>query len=638
MLVPPLDVASAVKSQAPRALPPLSAQSKDLPTTLQTSFPYNPRTVRLVPVVTTRDILPKLATLPPGQFFYCSKKAIKEPGDMNYKIHRKRIPPIPLTPHIRTITQNGVFYCSQDCNGEYTPMNDFLHAKEQLYMASILPVFQNWYQNKAFIKWFYRFRMKRHKRTEGTILNACPFGHTEFFELVGEIRATVFDVFTQCHPISHDKPMDTFEQLRTNSIETLAEMKQKVSSLDSILVEKLTHFIDQVRSIALLLRSDYQILKTIGAIPKSLLPYVVEHQVNAQSITKCRIRNQLLFQERRRAYDRKVYLPKFFVMVKLFMREFFVNQLHATLKEFYLRFTEQPPSTSHRIQLVLDPESGLSMSPSLDEFLDWFKMVDQRIYDTFLSEHVNLEKETLQLIFPDEECPPIGFTESVAYSKEVEDMREQAVRLIYDAYDHFGKKAKSSSMFFKKIQARLAEFDQIKTFTDSQQFVSIANEIAELLKEIDNLQRIVNFGSMFSDMKPGKTTALEHMRTTVDNIRKMGITRSKELFEEIETSKNAYTKSMSLTKMMNQDENSPELLEMKEKIRVLCTMYLPLTESIIQHWGDSAIEVEDEYQKVQIILASVTTKPVTVIQKGGKKVVKKVIKKKKKKAEAEQAE
>ena len=50
------------------------------------------------------------------------------------------------------------------------------------------------------------------------------------------------------------------------------------------------------------------------------------------------------------------------------------------------------------------------------------------------------------------------------------------------------------------------------------------------------------------------------------------------------------------------------------------------------------VEVEDEYQKVQIILASVTTKPVTVIQKGGKKVVKKVIKKKKKKTESEQAE
>lgn len=612
MLVPPLDMKKTLCVTLPKPLPALSARSKDLPTSLQVTIPYQPRTVRIVPVVTTREILPKLAALPPGQFFYCTEKKKqpkKEVDALNYKIHTRKLPAIPMGPHTRTLTQNGMFYCSPTNHGEYTRMKDLVRDKENVYMASLLPVFQNWYQNKAFMKWLYKLRMKRFKRTQRGVLNACPFGHTEFFELVAEIRQTVFDVFTQCHPLDKEKPMETFEDLVANSNQSLNEMKEKVADLDDRLVEKISHFCRQVRSIALLLRSDYDILKTIGAIPKALAPYVVEREVNAPSLTKCRLRNQILYAERKRSYDRKEYLPRFYIMVKLFMRDFFVQQLQDTLREFYFRFTEQPPSSSHKIQLVLDPQAGLLMSPTVDEFLNWFNVVDKSIKEIFLAEHVQMGGEVLSLIFPETDCPTISFIESVALNKEMEDMRNEAVKMITEAYEDLTGKATESCAFLKQLQQRLDEMDAITEFEDADLFCSVADELFDLLRGIDNLQRIVTHGSLFSDMKRGKTSALEHMRTTIDRIRKMGVVKSKDLYEDITHAKDNYIKSVSLAKMFNQDENSPELLEMKQQIQNLCSKYLPITETILQYWSDSAIDIEEQYSAVQDILSLISATP-----------------------------
>ena len=632
MIVPPLDMQQSFSVTLPRPLPSLSARSKELSTTFHVTSPYQPRTVRLVPVVTTREILPKLAAMPPGQFFYCTqrkRKMAKQPDAMNYKIHTKKLPLIPMDPDTHTLTQNGMFHCSPDNHGEYTRMKDLVRDKETVYMASVLPVFQNWYQNKAFIKWLYKLRMKRFRRIQNGVLNECPFGHTEFFELVGDIRQTVFAVFTQCHPLDREKPMETFENLVANSNVSLKEMREKVAELDDLLVEKIAHFCKQVRSIALLLRSDYDILKKIGAIPKALAPYVVEREVNAPSITKCRLRSQLLYQERKRAFDRKEYLPRFYIMVKLFMRDFFVQQLHDTLREFYFRFTEQPPSTSHMIELVLDPQEGLLMSPTLEEFLNWFNVVDKSIKDIFLAEHVQMGGEVLAQIFPDTDCPTISFIESVALSQEMEDMKNEAIKMITDAYADLTSSSQESCGFLKKLQVRLDELDAIADFNDADLFCSVADELFDLLRGIDNLQRVVNHGSLFSDMKRGKTSALEHMRNTTDRIRKMGITKSKELFDDITHAKDRYIKSVSLSKMFNQDENSPELLEMKQQIRDLCAKYMPITETILQYWSDTAIDMDEQYGAVQDILSLVSATPRPPKSKPQRKVVRRIVKKKK---------
>jgi hypothetical protein len=608
-------------------VPALPPQSPDFPASLQGSLAYNPRKVRLVPLKTTREILPTLAAVQPSQFFYCKrkKKYRDQPSALSYNVHRKRLPPIPLTPDTRTISVKGLTYCSPNAVGEFTPMKTFLFNKEKLFMASVLPVFQNWYQNKAFIKWLYKLRMKQHRRTQSTVLNACPFGHTEFFEMLADIRQFVFGVFAQCHFIDANKPSSTFEQLNENSTESLADMRQKLADMNEMLSDKVAHFCDQVRNIALLLRSDYQILKAMGAIPKSLVPYVVEHEVNAPSLAICRIRNQLLFKERKRSYDRKVYLPRFFIMVKLAMRKFIIDQLYATLNQFYFRFTEVPPTAAHRIQLLLNREKGLEMSPSLDEFLVWFTHVETTIRSIFLADHTKLPSEADDLLFSEHDCPEIAFTEQVCLCPEIDRMRENAIKVIYDAYAHFASKSQNGALFMQNLQERLVELNQIHSFPDSTHFVAVADEIADLLNGINTLQRIMNFGSLLTDLKPAKTSALEEMRGTIDQVRNIGISRSKELFWQITQAKNNYIKAISMNRMMNISEDTPDILEAKEQILSLCGTYVPITESIMTHWSDSAIEIEEEYGNVQDILSMVSPAPRASKERKRKTVGKRIV-------------
>jgi hypothetical protein len=622
MLVPGLDITSrSLAPVHPSRVPDLPPQSPDLPTSLPTSPRYKSRKVRLVPLTTTREILPTLAALPPNAFFYCNrkKKSRDQPSALTYNIHRKRLPPIPLTPDTRTISINGLTYCSPTAVGEFTPIKTFLLNKEKLFIASVLPVFRNWCQNKAFVKWLYKLKMKQYRRTQGIVSNGCPFGHAEFVEMFVEIRQFVFGVFAQCRCIDADKPSSTFEQLTENSNERLADMRNKLTEMNRMLAEKLVHFCAQVRNIALLLRSDYQVLKAMGAIPKSLVPYVIEHEVGAPSLATCRIRSQLLFKERKQSYDRKVYLPRFFIMVKLTMRKFIIEQLYATLNQFYFRFTEVPPTTAHRIQFLLHREKGLELSPSLDEFLVWFTQVETTIRSLFLAEHTTLPPKAADLLFPEHDCPDIIFIEDMCLCPEIDLMREEAIKTIRDAYAHFASKSENGALFVKNLQDRVVELNHIHEFPDSTHFVAVADEIADLLNGINALQRVMNFGSLLTDLKPAKTSALEGIRETMDQIGNIGLARSKELFWQITQVKDTYVKAISMNRMMNVNEDTPDILEAKEQIQNLSATYIPITESIMIHWSDSAVEIEEQYGTVQDILALVS--PATRAKERKRKMV-----------------
>jgi hypothetical protein len=92
----------------------------------------------------------------------------------------------------------------------------------------------------------------------------------------------------------------------------------------------------------------------------------------------------------------------------------------------------------------------------------------------------------------------------------------------------------------------------------------------------------------------------------MDRVRNIGISRSKELFWQITHAKDTYVKAISTNKMMNINEDTPDILEAKDQIQSLCGTYISITESIMTHWSDSAIEIEEQYATVQDIFAMVS--------------------------------
>lgn len=616
MLVPDLDIHTkpfvARRSQRVSLTP--------RPTSIPTSFQLpihqlQKKTVRPIQVMTTRDILPALATSIPGQFYYCSpkKKIITESRDsaLSYNVHRKRLPPIPINPDQKIFTLRGMLEISPKSRGNFVPMKQFLYSKEKLFLSSNIPFFYNWLQNKMFIRWFYRLRNKRYKRTQSAVLNSCPFGHTEFIDMYFEIRDTANTIFTQIHPISDDKEStDLFEGLVKNSNESIEEMKSNMKKLFVVLAEKITKFIQQVTGISQVLRADFNILKKINALPKPLIPYSIDDGHN-DSLTSCQIRTKILHRERRRAFDRKEYLPRFFIMVRFFLRDFFVERLHSALREFYFRFIESPPTKSHQVQLFLDEKDGLLFSPSRTEFVNWFNIVDQAVKDIVICDQLTLDQEVMDQIFPDNDCPDVLIIKDVAVNQEMIEMRENALIAINDAYDYFEKKLKSSQILLIKMQSRLEEITNIEEYKDTEQYVNVVKETLDNITDIEQLSRILTYGSLFTDMKEGKVAAIDKVNKTLDKVKALGIARAKSFYEEIDNDRNEYTKSLSFIKTQGIDLETPAMISLKKTIKTKCESYIPLVQCIVTTWPtDVAVaEIHNFLFNVREILSLVTPKP-----------------------------
>jgi hypothetical protein len=286
-----------------------------------------------------------------------------------------------------------------------------------------------------------------------------------------------------------------------------------------------------------------------------------------------------------------------------------INELRTILKEFYMRFLEKPPSTTHRINLELDRQEGLVMAPSLSGFLAWLNEVIATLKEIFLGENIKLEEEVLEELFPERDCPEVVFTPEVCEDAELDQMHGATVKLIEQAYDYFAQKSRTGADFLKQLQERLVELNSIDGFEDPNQFVAVADEISDLRAEVESIQRVVNFATLHTDMKPGKTSALNKIKETIEKLKRIGIDMSKQLFDEISQTKNIYIKYASAKKMGTAPDETPQVVEMKQKIRDLCGKYLPVAESILGHWSESAIEIEEQYGNVQDILALVTAVP-----------------------------
>jgi hypothetical protein len=75
-------------------------------------------------------------------------------------------------------------------------------------------------------------------------------------------------------------------------------MSGQLACMNGALGDNINHFCDKFRDISRLLRANYQLLRSLGALPKSRVPFVVEHKPNAPLLTTARLQSWLLFRER----------------------------------------------------------------------------------------------------------------------------------------------------------------------------------------------------------------------------------------------------------------------------------------------------------------------------------------------------
>ena len=214
-------------------------------------------------------------------------------------------------------------------------------------------------------------------------------------------------------------------------------------------------------------------------------------------------------------------------------------------------------------------------------------------------------------IFPDHDCPDVLIIKNVALNSEMISMRENALIAIKDAYSHFEKKLKPCQIVLIKLQNRLDEILKMDEINDTDQFIGIVKEIIDSLSDIEQLQRILAYGSLFTDMKEGKLSAIEKVNQTLDKVKVIGINRAKSFYEEINSDRNDYTKDLSFIKTQGIDLETPQMLALKKAIKAKCESFLPLSQCIISTWpSDVAIaEIQNIQISVRDILSLVTPKP-----------------------------
>ena len=308
----------------------------DSPAPLQTQFISSPTITIYRPIMTTRDIIPTLARNP-GSFYFCTKKNVRLPSNLSYKIHNKQTPPFPLTKELQTITKAGIFFIDENRQGEFMTIDHYLETKESLFLASQLPLFMNWKVANLFLKWHNTLRSTLHSKSLNIICGSCPFGHTEFFEHMSQIRHMIDDTFNNLQYSDIKKPSDAFQVLDFNMEKITNTLQECVSHLHVRLMQSFQHFCSQITDIELLLRADYHVLRTLGVLPQSLIPFSKVDSKNS-SISNIQVRSHILFEERKKAYDRKQYLPRYTTLVKLLLRDLFEYHLTIILKKYFSIF------------------------------------------------------------------------------------------------------------------------------------------------------------------------------------------------------------------------------------------------------------------------------------------------------------
>jgi hypothetical protein len=67
------------------------------------------------------------------------------------------------------------------------------------------------------------------------------------------------------------------------------------------------------------------------------------------------------------------------------------------------------------------------------------------------------------------------------------------------------------------------------------------------------------------------------MRDAMDQVRNIGISGSTELFWQITQAKDSYIKPVGVNRMMNINEDTPDISEAKKKIQKLCATCMSIT-------------------------------------------------------------
>lgn len=604
MIVPPLYVKEG--SYSPRRPLRLKLTKETLVTPKTYRSPLTQRSTKQISYtkpLTDRDILPKLVFSPEKSMFYCKPKAStpRGPSSLSYTIREKNDELSTPFEDTRTLNLHGMVKVAPDRTGEFIPLNKFLAFKSRTYLTQQIPFFQNWARNKAFVKWYYAFRMRRFHHICDGLKKVCPIESNTYMDVYLKVRQTVATVFKTCHPISAESPTESFPLLKQNSTESLENMRKQIETLNETLKNELEHFFEQIRGIAFLLRSDYEILKKIGALPKSLISYSLEKDTACPSITGVRNRNKILLHERTLAHIRKEYIPRFINMIRLFLRAFYGEQVKITLMELYKRFTTDPPIANHLISLSIDDEIGIKMEPEMNEFIEWVENVDMKIWSIFLTYQFELSIEGNHLIFDGAEIPEIRIEKESLMSEEIEQEREKCFNFIKAAYESFERRLILPREFFISTMDRIDDVKENYKYGTIDDFTKLIKELRESYEKVEQQTRLFTFGAMYTDMKVAKMQLNQRLQSVMEHAKLIGIQKANELYDEILENRQKIINEEQTSKATLQPPDPKLKKEIFTKIQSLATEFMIIVQTLQSTFTDGLIQLLEKHELVKEI-------------------------------------
>ena len=554
--------------------------------------------------ISDREILPKLAISPIGNFYYCTprSKTSREPEGLSFNIHRKGASVKNKAHEVGTLTQQGLLQMKANKTSEFIEMDQFLEAKENAYMTRNLPLFQNWELHKSFNRWKIQLKANRYQKMSKHILSIPSLESTIFFDKLSKIKDAVYEALKTCHPINIDLVSDTFQCVKADSESCLEIIRSRIDDLNRQISDDLSDFFELLRGIAFLLRSDYEVLKTIKALPKSLIPYSLDDDTKAPSLTAIRVRNHLLYIERKLSHERKEYIPRFFILVRLILRDFLVEKIQHVLKEFYSRFTIDPPICMHQITLNLDENVGLSMNPSLEEFLEWFENEDHDIYSVFLAHQLELSTEENQRVFGDKKPPLILADERSVHTDDIRQAHDSAIQVIKDAYGHFEARLHSTQRIFVDLQKRLLQISDVDSYEASSDFIKVLDELKEIAATIENQPRIITFGALYTEMKGAKIQLLQKHRSVMEKLKAKGVQKASSIFDHIIEKRMKHNQILNQANLSGQPPDEKLIRASLTELQTESLEFLSFGTSITSNWVDGLNELREQIESVKEII------------------------------------
>jgi hypothetical protein len=504
-MVPRQPMAKSAKTpRNPRHRRPQTSESLDLPITPltlprdvpQTARPvfYNPNAILayrkpLPPLIETQDaVIPHLYSAVEKTSHFMAMRT--DPGSLDLHIVPADYPKHLIGKDYAMLAITGAVKI-EDKHASVVGLDQFVEDMAHEFIIE-RQMFRLRYAYRMYYTWRERYKERLFRKIIHGFDSLNAIAYNGFIQLMDKLRV---DVLTITEEFSvYERGLDTkteeigFGDLSGTAEASIQNMSDVLVNLAGESARQIAEFFRQVRAVNLLMQLDFEELHSLNALPPALQPFAIDLKWKVPSIWRLRMREKQLQRERKLAALRQEYIIPFFTRVQMMYSGVLVIQCDRVIRTYLERFSShcEIKRRINKIVTNFDPEAGITITPSREEYTKWVDRMVTSIKRAFLEDRKLLSDDIILDIHPEYTFEKTSLFDIMARFYEQRALTADVHATLDAAYSFVEKEVRHHASFMKEV---IEHVNDAREFRDLRDVEKLGEMIGKLKEAGDDLRR-----------------------------------------------------------------------------------------------------------------------------------------------------